>query len=110
MAKDAPFIGAMNRRVSIYKTELVPNELSEHKETDVLVCEPWAAMKDTSGNQEIDGAIVSVVNRSYTIRRNPDVVAGGRQMILVDGAQRFAVHGMKEIGRTHLELLVTAYE
>ena len=106
MAKENPFIGKMDRVVEVYKTVSVPNELSEHKETQVLVSMPWACMKDVSGSEIDEGAVLSVVNRSYIIRRNPEIAAHGLVMTVTDRGVRFQVQAIKEIGKTHLELLV----
>ncbi len=110
MAQSAPFTGQLNRPVTIYKKILEADELGHRAESLQQVCAPWAHMKDVSGTQEAEGAIMSVVNRSYTIRRRAEVVTGGRNMVVQDGTQRFEVTGLKEIERSHIELLVTAIE
>lgn len=101
-----PYIGAMNRLVTLYTKETVVNEVSEHKEMLVEAVNPWAKMEDKSGAQVVDGEVYSTVNRTYTIRRIQTVVQNGLAMVLGDGALQFEVISMREIGRTHLELHV----
>lgn len=110
MSKETPFIGQRDRKITISRTVAVVNEISEHVDTMVTVSEPWAYMKDTSGGQEIDGKVVTVVNRSYTVLRIPAIVNDAWKMRLTDGATEFEITHVKEIGRTHLELIVQANE
>lgn len=108
--ENKPFIGKLDRVITVYKSETIVNEVSEHKVTLVEVARPRAMLKDLTGSQVIEGAVLNEVNRSYTIRRYSEIAKNGRNMIVQDGDVKFNVYALKEIGRTHLELLVTAYE
>lgn len=110
MAKETPFIGQMDKLIEVYKVVNVPNEIGEPKPTDILVSKPWAKMEDKNGSVEEEGKILSVVNRTYTIRRNPEIAEHGRQMHIVHGSRKFKIDSMLEIGRTHLILNVVGYE
>jgi len=110
MASEKPFIGQMDKIIEVYKVELVKDELGQPKETDVLVAEPWAKQDDISGTIAVEGGVVSVVNRTYTIRRNPVIAKDGLQMIVIHNGIRFLIDAIKEIGRTHLILIVKANE
>lgn len=110
MPKEAPYIGQMKNKVTVFRVETVPNEMSEHKATRVDVAHPWAQRNDTGGSQVIEGSVQSVVNRSYIIRLNKEIAENGLEMFVQDGAKTFAIHAIKEIGKTHLELLVREHE
>jgi hypothetical protein len=52
-----------------------------------------------------------MVNRTYTIRYNERVKQLANALLVIDGAQRFEVLHIIEIGRRqHLELRVKIYE
>lgn len=110
MAKEAPFIGQMDRLIEVYKTEMVPDELSTPVPTDVLVAKPWAKRVDVSGSQEVEGGVISVLNRSYIIWRNPQIANNGLTMHIVDKGLRFDIITIREIERSHLELTVKHHE
>jgi hypothetical protein len=105
-----PFAGQLDRVITIYRSETIVNAVSEHKVTLIQVAKPRAMLKDLTGSQVIEGAVLNEVNRSYTIRRYSDIAKNGRNMIVQDGDVKYNVYALKEIERTHLELFVTAYE
>lgn len=105
-----PFIGQLNRKITVFEMASVPNELSEHKQVRNNVRSLWAMMRDTGGSQEIEGRVESVVNRSYTVRWRKEIAEGGLTMFVDDNGRTFAIHAVKEIGRTHLELMVRDHE
>jgi head-tail adaptor len=106
MAQQRPYIGQMDRKVKVYKKSHANDEMGVPVETLDLVCEPWAQMRDTSGHQVVEGAPMSVVDRSYVIRRYPEIAKNGRLMVVRDADVDYEVHSLKEIGRSHIELLV----
>lgn len=107
---DKPFIGAMNRKITIIEKAINRTSTGSEKTTEETVCEPYAAMTDNSGNEDIEGKVIHLINRSYTIRTNADVKSKGTKLIVIDSDKRFEIVHIKEIGKTHLEILCRNYE
>lgn len=107
---DKPFIGAMNRKITIIEKSINQTSTGSEKTTEVTICEPYAAMKDNSGSEDVEGKVIHLINRSYTIRTNADVKSKGSKLIVIDEEKRFEIFHIKEIGKTHLELLCKNYE
>ena len=107
---DKPFIGAMNRKIVIIEKSINQTSTGSEKTTEVTICEPYAAMIDNSGSEDVEGKVIHLINRSYTIRTNADVKSKGTKLIVIDEEKRFEIFHIKEIGKTHLELLCKNYE
>lgn len=105
-----PFIGAMNRKITIIEKVIGRTSTGSEKTNEETVCEPYAAMNDNSGNEDIEGKVIHLINRSYIIRTNANVKSKGTKMIVIDGDKRFEIYHIKEIGKTHLEILCRNYE
>lgn len=105
-----PFIGQMNRKIALVEKAISRTSTGSEKSTEETICEPYAWMQDNSGSEDVEGKVIHLINRSYTIRVNADVKAKGTKLVVVDGAQRFEIVHIKEIGRTHLEILCKHYE
>jgi head-tail adaptor len=108
--KEKPFIGQMNRLISIIEKTITQSSTGSETTTNTTICSPFAHMKDTSGNEEIEGKVIHQTNRSYIIRMNDDVKAKSNRLIVIDEEKEFPIFHVKEIGKTHLELLCTGYE
>lgn len=106
-----PFIGQLDRKVVILKT--VKTQLpggSVRLVEQVVIC-VFAKMDENSGNEELDGKVMHVVNRSYTIRYNQTVLNLGKDYILQDGNVKYKIVNIAEIGRKqYLTLKVNVYE
>lgn len=110
MAKN-PFIGQMDREISLVEKKSTQSATGAETLNEVVVSEEWAYMQDISGGEETDGKIKHLVNRTYTIRHNDDVLSKSNALILIDESQRFEVLHVIPIGRRkHLEIRVKAYE
>jgi len=106
-----PFIGQMDRMISLVEKKPSQSNTGAEKLNDVLVSEEWAFMQDVSGGEETDGKIKHLVNRTYTIRYNDIVQQKSNALLLIDNNQRFEVLHVIEIGRQkHLEIRVKIYE
>ena len=81
---DKPFIGAMNRKITIIEKAIIRTSTGSEKTTEETICEPYAAMKDNSGSEDIEGKVIHLINRSYTIRANADVKSKGTKLIVID--------------------------
>jgi head-tail adaptor len=108
--KDKPFIGQMNRLISIIEKTITQSSTGGETTTNTEICKPFAHRKDTSGNEEIEGKVIHQTNRSYIIRINAEVKTKSNRLIVIDEEKEFPIFHVKEIGKTHLELLCTGYE
>lgn len=108
--KDKPFIGQMNRLISIIEKTITQSTTGSETTTNTEICKPFAHMKDTSGNEEIEGKVIHQTNRSYIIRMNAEVKTKSNRLIVIDEEKEFPIFHIKEIGKTHLELQCTSYE
>lgn len=105
-----PFIGQMNRKIELVEKVISQTTTGSEITTENTICEPFAAMKDLSGNEDIEGKVIHLVNRSYTIRVNAEVKSKGSELIVVVDGKRFEIIHIKEIGKTHLEIMCKNYE
>lgn len=102
-----PYIGELDRLISIVVLDVTKNSTGEEETTDVVISSPYAKMEDLSGDEAIEGKVVHLFNRKYTVRYNPAIKNGGTQMVLIDEGERFNISHIKEIGRKkYLEILV----
>lgn len=102
-----PYIGQMDRLVSIVGLDKWRNTTGEEESTFFVFASPWAKMEDVSGNENIEGMVRHLFNRKYTIRYNASVKQYGTGMILIDAGERFNIYHIKELGRNRfLEILV----
>lgn len=108
---EKPFIGQMDRKVSIQKETFVQSSTGELKPTYVTIATPFAHMKENSGGEDVEGKVRHLISRTYTIRFNQLIVDERTKLRLTDGNLVYNVYHLKEIGRrSHLQLLVTVYE
>lgn len=105
-----PFIGQMNRKIALIEKVISQTSTGSEKTNETTICEPYAWMQDNSGNEDVEGKVIHLVNRSYTIRTNADVKSKGSKLIVIDDDKRFEIMHIKEIGKTHLEILCKNYE
>jgi len=104
---EKPFIGKMNRKVSIVKFVTTRNSTNEKEVTQEVIAEPWAAMVDVSGNEDIEGKVRYLVNKKFTIRYNQTVNDLKNQLGLIYEGKLYDVVNVVEIGRkSHLQLIV----
>lgn len=106
-----PFIGQMDRLISIVELVKTRNSTGEEETTNSVVAIPYAQMTDVSGNEDIEGKVRHLINRTYIIRYNPTVKAKANALVIIDESKKYDVYHIKEIGRKkYLEILVKDYE
>lgn len=105
-----PFIGQMDRKISIVEVQVNQSSTGSETTTDVEVCAPYAFMNDVSGNEDVEGKVIHLFSRTYTIWARAEVKSKGAKLIVIDGDARFEITHIKEIGKTHLELLCKTNE
>lgn len=106
-----PFIGQMDRRITVKSVTKSQNSTGEEVSTLATVAQPWAYMEEKNGNEDIEGKVIHIVDRSYIIRYNDTIKTSGFEMKVIDGSDEFDIYHVKELGRRqHLQLLVTRNE
>lgn len=105
-----PYIGQMNRKIEIVELVKTQNSTGEEQVTENVISEPFARMDEVSGSEDAEGKIRHIINRTYTIRHNTSVLRKATELVVYDNSQKFSVYHVKEIGKTHLLLLVNYYE
>lgn len=107
----APFIGQMDRVVTIVKFINTRNSTGEKEVTQEVISNPFAHMEDVSGTEDVEGKVRYLVNKKFTIRYNPIVNDLKNQLGLLDEGKLYDVINVIEIGRkSHLRLIVKNYE
>jgi len=111
MAEKTPFIGQMDRQIQVIELVKTQNATGEQEDTDSVITTVFAYMNDVSGGETVDGKVRHLINRTYTVRWNPAIKQKSNTLVVIDGALRFEVYHLKEMGRkSHLQLLVKDYE
>lgn len=105
------FIGQMDRKIQLVQKVKTQTTTGAEVSSEVVISEPFAAMKDISGGEEVDGKVRHLVSRTYTIWFNPFVKEKGTALIVVDEGRKFEILHTIEVGRRqYLELRVKSYE
>lgn len=111
MASVKPFVGQMDRRITVYKTDKIKNSIGEEKETNVVICIPWAKVDEVSGGEEVDGKVLHRTNRSFIVRYRDDINQMSNQLKVGFEGVKYNVTHVKQIGRREfLELQCVIYE
>lgn len=106
-----PFIGQMDRKVVILKFVKTQSSTGATVPSEQTVICVFAKMDEKSGNEELDGKVMHVVNRTYTIRFDQTILNYGKDYILQDGSVKYKIVNVSELGRRqHLILKVNVYE
>lgn len=105
-----PFIGQMDRKIKVIELVKVRTSTGSAPVVEKVIANPFAFMKEISGDEEAEGKIRHLVNRTYTIRYNAEIKAKSNQLKVKDGDATFEVIHVKELGRKkHLQLMVKMY-
>jgi len=106
-----PFVGQLDRRITLFESEKVQNAIGEEKQVDTVVCIPWAKVDEVSGGEETDGKILHKTQRNFIIRFRADVNTKSNQLKVDFEGTRYNVTHVKQIGRREfLELQCVIYE
>lgn len=106
-----PFIGQMDRLISIVELVKTRNSTGEEETTESVVSNPYAQMTDVSGNEDIEGKVRHLINRTYVIRYNQTVKEKATTLMVIDDSKKYNVYHVKELGRKkYLVILVKDYE
>jgi head-tail adaptor len=108
---EKPFIGQMDRKISIVKFVSTRNSTNEKEVTQEVIADPWARMEDISGSEDVEGKVRYLVSKKFTIRYNQTVNDLKNQLGLLYDGKLFDVINVVEIGRkSHLQIFVKNYE
>lgn len=106
-----PFVGQLDRRITLFETEKIKNSIGEEKETDVVLCIPWAKVDEVSGGEEIEGKVLHRTNRSFIVRFRAEINQKSNQLKVDFEGTRYNVTHVRQIGRREfLELQCMIYE
>lgn len=106
-----PFIGQMDRPIQLVEKVVSRTSTGSEETTETVLCSPYAMMDDLSGNKDIEGKVIHLVNRAYTIRYRSEIKAKQQSLVLVDNGTRYFIENIMEIGRKdRLKLIVRLYE
>jgi len=111
MSDNKPFIGQMDRIITIVKLIPTRNSTGEKEVTQEVISNPFAYMQDVSGTEDVEGKVRYMVNKKFTIRYNPIVNDLKNQLGLLYEGKLYDIVNVIEIGRkSHLLLIVKNYE
>lgn len=106
-----PFVGQLDRRITLFESEKVQNAIGEEKQVDTVVCIPWAKVDEVSGGEEIDGKILHKTQRNFIVRFRNEINTKSNQLKVDFEGTRYNVTHVKQIGRREfLELQCVIYE
>lgn len=110
MAK-TPFIGQLDRKISIISKTISRDSTGGEITSENTICTPFSCLSVQDGSEDVEGKIVHLIKRSYTIRYRADVKSIASELIILDGGVRYNVYHVIEVGRkNYLELLVQGHE
>tara|TARA_B100000768_G_scaffold46545_2_gene45345 strand:+ start:6399 stop:6740 length:342 start_codon:yes stop_codon:yes gene_type:complete len=99
------YAGTRNTRIEIVGFTTVKNALNEDINTEVSKGFFYALLNDLSGAEDVEGKIIHIIKRTYTILYNTDIQNNGENMIIKDNGKEFRVYYVQEIGK-NLQLLL----
>lgn len=106
-----PFVGQLDRRITLFKTETVRNDIGEEKEVDAVVCIPWAKVDEVSGGEDVEGKVLHRTQRSFIVRYRDEINAQKNSLKVDFEGTRYNVTHVKQVGRReYLELQCIVYE
>ncbi|MFD1292636.1 head-tail adaptor protein [Lutibacter holmesii] len=101
-----PQIGTLNQPVILNKITTVVSETGQKSKSEVQFINPlWAYLDDVSGNESVDGKVIALNVRKYTVRYNEEILTEGDKMVIVDADGSYNIHSIEQLGRkTYLVL------
>lgn len=111
MAVNQPYIGQLDRKIKVYEFTKIQNSVGEEKETKELLASPFAYVEDIGGAESVDGKVMHLVTRSYTIRWNQQISRQGVHYVVEDEGVDFLIQSVMQIGRRkYLKLIAQNFE
>lgn len=106
-----PYIGQLDRKIQVVTETMTRATTGEEKPVDAVVIQPYAFMEEQHGDEDVEGKVIHLIDRKYTIRYHSDVLVNGAKYYVKDGGIKYTITHIKEIGRhQYLQLLVKRSE
>lgn len=111
MALRKPFIGQLDRRISVFEMTKTQNEIGEEKETKSFIAKRWAKIESETGSEKVEGNVRNLSNVKFTIRYHSEIARRGNEMhVEFEGAMYNITH-VAQIGRRDfLQLICFNYD
>ena len=103
--KNRAYAGNRDRKVEVVKYTTIKNALNEDVPTESSIGFFYSKMVDLSGNEDEEGKVMHIINRSYTIPYLSEINADGENMVVKDDGKEFRIYYVQEIGR-NMQLLL----
>lgn len=100
------YIGQLDVRISIIEEDHTTSGTGEKTITESNLANAWAKVDDISGSEALDGKVIALNVRKYTIRYNPVIAAKQINTLLVDhDGEKYNIHSTALIGRKEFMVL-----
>jgi SPP1 family predicted phage head-tail adaptor len=101
--------GKYNKRINIYKTEIVENENGFQTEQKILVLRPYASVKTTRGMTLIkNGTDFEKAYTNFTIRYPKTEI--NRDMVIEFHGKEYSIEYLNNVNEDNVELEIQAKE
>ncbi|MDR2223806.1 MAG: head-tail adaptor protein [Flavobacteriaceae bacterium] len=105
-----PYIGSLDRRIKILKVVKERDSTGSEKSVTKVFCEPWAAIVEESGGEQIDMAVMESTSRTYVIRWRREIEKEGFEMLIEDEGMQCRIVHVGLIGRKQYLQLRCSHE
>lgn len=99
------YAGNRDTRIEIVGFTTVKNAINEDVKTEVSKGFFYSKLEDLSGAEDIEGKIIHIIKRTYTIPYNSEISNDGENMIIKDNSKEFRIYYVEKIGR-NLQLIL----
>lgn len=111
MAANKHYIGQLDRRIELVQYSIVKSSTGSPEKTETSLGNFWAKLQDLSGNEEVDGRVISLNVRKYVMQYQSQLVQDGVKFYLKDEDGEYNIHHVAHIGRKeYLELKTSKRE
>ncbi|KZE82891.1 hypothetical protein AV926_04905 [Myroides marinus] len=105
-----PYIGSLDRKIKILQVVKERDSTGGEKSITKVFCEPWAAIVDENGGEQIDMAVMETSSRTYVIRWRREIEKEGFEMLLEDDGMQCKIVHVAMIGRKQYLQLRCSHE
>lgn len=105
-----PYIGSLDRKIKILQVVKERDSTGGEKSVTKVFCEPWTAIVDDSGGEQIDMAVMETSSRTYVIRWRREIEKNGFEMLLEDDGVQYKIVHVAIIGRKQYLQLRCSHE
>lgn len=100
------YIGQLDTRITIIQRERTTSSTGEKTVKDIELGAVWAKVEDVNSSEDIEGKIIALNVRLYTIRYDPALVTKQITDLYINhNNEQFNIHSVAYIGRKqHIQL------